>query len=448
LSSSIQYVYDSLGNVWQITANTDGSINSTQMPPGFVVSTTSQLLVDSTGAEWYLSVNSDGSLQTSPSTTIPVLPPGYADRPSTTVVNNILTSVKQDIEYGVSNLSVLLDYVDRIQKRMLRESQWAFLQSPVKRFITVEGINTYWIGPGNAPSGTADTGLQLPDVGSVWTESVWDRTNNRQLIPLLASSESPEVHPDASQAYDAPRMFSTSILEPNTITLFPLPNSNCGYQPTPPTPICSTQNIGTQPGRTYYVGLTIVDSAGNESTVSTVPRMLYLPAGQGLVVQAPQARTGSSTGVTYDRYNVYVGTSPSTMTKQNGTTGNGAFQEPTTGLAHGANPPTTNSTIPQTGYLMEFRYYQKRVPITTVTQTVQIPDIYRDVLIAGVNYLVAMYLSRQEDRDKVQFWKGEFMDGLRQMRKDLNLSFRNTNYISPDAAFRSSRNGISGYLIQ
>ncbi len=438
---SSQYATDTSGTVWKVSTDVAGNMFSVAMPSGFVPSATSQIIVDSAGQAWQLQPKGDGTLETSNAQQVPIsYPSSYS--PCTTQVGDVLTSVKADITGGVTNPAILLDYVDRIQKRMLRESQWLFMRSGTKRFVTQTGAGDYWLGSGPAPAGAVNTNLNLSDVFSVWTESVYDRSNNHQLFPVLKTSQGTQILPDGGVRPGRPQMFQTGIEDPYILSLFPLPDSGNGYQPVPATPICNVQPGGLSQSRTYYVAVTIVDDAGNESVPSALPRITFVPAGFRLVVTLPAAPPASGSGVGYSRCHVYVGSSPSTMTRQTvSPLSNQLYLEPLTGITSGVSAPTRNALTPIYGYVIEFAYFKTRPTVKALTDVLAVPDVYRDIVVAGVNYLVNLYLSRQEDRDKVAFWKGEFADGLKQMRRDLNLSFRNTNFIAPDPAYRQTRSG-------
>lgn len=99
------------------------------------------------------------------------------------------------------------------------------------------------------------------------------------------------------------------------------------------------------------------------------------------------------------------------------------------------NPPLTATIQPLNAYVIQFRYYKTRNQIVNPTDVLQIPYAYKDIVIAGVNYLANMYLDRAENREpsaKTIFWKKDFDEGMSQIRRDLRVSYRKTDYISPD----------------
>lgn len=393
-----------------------------------------QYFTDANANLWSVSVNTDGSLVTTflGSGTAPVTTTFFS-----TTAGSVIESVTQDSQNQAQNQAILLDYVDRVQKRILRESQWAFLRSEPQRFVTEPGVTDYWIGSTAVPTGVANTGLNLSDVWAIDPESVWDRSNHRKLEPNTTNVNysSPNLsNPDAQPRYDHPRAYEYKITYPNLLRLFPAPSSQNTYQPVPQAPLCTYTAGGTLPARTYYIYATFVDSEGGESIPSIYPVMIFVPANFVLNVQVPQAVIASSNTASYNRWNVYVGTTADNATKQNASPLAAAFVEPTTGLVAGVSAPMTSTIQPLYGYIIEFTYFVQRQTISTYNAVLQIPDVYRDVVIAGVNYYADLYLNKDPELTKASAWKAEFLDGLRQIRKDLNINFRSTNFISPDSA--------------
>ena len=113
------------------------------------------------------------------------------------------------------------------------------------------------------------------------------------------------------------------------------------------------------------------------------------------------------------------------------------FSTPPTTATINGQPPTTTTIQPLNAYVIQFRYYQTRNQITSAnpTQILQIPYAYRDIVIAGVNYLAALYANRNEIVEppyKIGMWKRDFEQGLAQIRRDLRISYRKTDFIAPD----------------
>jgi hypothetical protein len=109
---------------------------------------------------------------------------------------------------------------------------------------------------------------------------------------------------------------------------------------------------------------------------------------------------------------------------------------PTTAAVNG-NPPTTTTIQPLNAYVIQFRYYQTRAQITSAnpSQVLQIPYAYKDIVIAGVNYLATLYMDRDANREpsaKTLQWKRDFDVGLSQIRRDLRVNYRKTDFIQPD----------------
>ncbi len=82
-------------------------------------------------------------------------------------------------------------------------------------------------------------------------------------------------------------------------------------------------------------------------------------------------------------------------------------------------------------YTVDFRYYKPRVVLTVPTQTIQIPDIYKDVVCAGVNALAFNYLDMDE---RAAFWKQAYMEGKAGMIRDKNLFPGDGDFVRPDSS--------------
>lgn len=94
-----------------------------------------------------------------------------------------------------------------------------------------------------------------------------------------------------------------------------------------------------------------------------------------------------------------------------------------------AAPDTFELLPPPDGvYTIEFRYYKTRAAISTLATVLQVPDDYKDVVIAGVNWLACMFLKKFDEAGP---WRQLFQDGKRQMVRDANL-FPREDFIRPD----------------
>jgi hypothetical protein len=80
-------------------------------------------------------------------------------------------------------------------------------------------------------------------------------------------------------------------------------------------------------------------------------------------------------------------------------------------------------------YTIEFRYFKVRKALTNVTQTLQIPDAYKDVVCAGVNMLTFKYLQKDED---MQFWMQTYQAGKQSIIRDKNLFPADGDFVRPD----------------
>lgn len=406
---------------------------------------------DANGQVWQVSINIDGSFsQTAISGVPPQTPSGTFYN---TTAGDIINAVIQDAQILATNRNAILDYVDRVSQRILRDTQWCFLRSQPQRFITQPGATDYYLGNLAAPAGSIPTGLDLLDVWSVWSESVFDRTHNVQLNMNSASAMNSVnlSFKDGSWRPGPPRTFKYEIINPNVLSLYPIPDNQNIYQPVPVSPICSPATQGSVASRVYYVYATYVDDQGNESSGSVVPSVIYLPTSTTLVASSPLPEVASAAQINYSKWNCYAGLTPTSATLQNASpiAIGSPYAETTAGLhTSTATLPTVNNLDPMLGYVIEFRYYRQRQPINSIVDILQIPDYYRDVVIAGCNYYYNLYINNKEVQslDKAAIWKQEWLEGIKQIRKDLNISFRNTDFISPDPATQVSQAyGSNGY---
>lgn len=369
---------------------------------------------------------------------------------TTTTAQVIINSTSQDARQTLSATDptngqlTMLDYVSRISLEMLRASRWVFLLSAPKQFMTQLGVTSYWIGPsGSAPIGTFDTGLNLSDLRIIKPKSVFDRTNFTALghvdeAPLAARL----AFPDGTSRPGRPSVWRQDESTPNVLNIYPAPDNQNIYAPQPLSAFATVAPGGALPARLYYPTLTFVDSFGNESTAPALSEY-FIPANNLITIYPPQEPLmAGTTGVRYDRYNVYAasaGTNESNQIQSDETTLQASllstsvpWTEPFTGLTTtGPNPPGDNLIQPLTGYFMEFRYYAQRVPVTVLSQVLQIPDDYRDVCIAGVNALTFDFLTRPGEAQK---WYSIYKDGITQMIRDINFMAKGGEYVQPDSA--------------
>lgn len=356
---------------------------------------------------------------------------------TTLTAQDIIDGTSQDIrsQLGASwgDADIILDYVNRISLQMLRKSQWNFLIAPVQRFITEANQTDYWIGAsGSNPQGAVDTGLNLSDVGRIKVGSVFDRSNWQSLYP---TEELPLVSDytfqDASSRANRPTSWRQSYDTSSILNLYPPPDNQNTYKPVPATPNLETTVSGALAGRTYFIKLTLVDSTGGESTASLAARQ-YIPTNSLVKVKSPLlAFTKSASGITYSQYKVYASTTEGSEAYQATVNVGTDWTEPGTGLIAGVAAPSSSTLEPLRGYVIEFRYYKTRAQVTTADQVLQIPDDYKDVLIAGVNYMAYLFLRRPEEAGA---WRALYDEGLRSIIADKKLFPQGPDFIAPDAA--------------
>ena len=364
-----------------------------------------------------------------------------------TTVQQIVNSTTTDIMNQIgANHPILLDYCNRINYDMLRSTKWDFLLSDVQSFITRQGVTAYWIGAtGSAPDGTYDTGLDITNIKWVQHGSVYDRSNFLNLGSVAAMPVSAVLsYTDGTSRPGRPAVYRNNVDTPFILNVYPAPDQQNNQAPEPEPVIAITTAGGALPARTYNFIATFVDALGNESTAPDYTTPLYIPANSLATVQSPILIVPTNdAGVPYSQYNVYASANnniPQNATKQNaspiaiGTN----WTEPTSGLTTtGVTPPSDNLCSTYNGYIIQFRYYETETAITSFTQTLQIPDRYFDVMVAGVNWLALKFLSRVPEAGE---WAAAYRTGLISMVRDRNQQNRFADYISPDPS------SVGGFL--
>jgi hypothetical protein len=302
--------------------------------------------------------------------------------------------------------------------------------------MTVKGQTDYWLGAvASTPAHMVNTGLALTDVDRIKKDDVRDISNNRKITSQGAQPIGMGLNfRSGLTRVGTPAVFWHNHNDPFVLHIYPGADNSNSFQPVPSTPILTSGTGGSLLLRTYYVRITFVDSSGGESTGSSISAEIVVPANDLATVVTPYLLyTQASTGVLYNHYNVYAGPIEGGETLQNtspvamGTN----WTEPTSGLTtiH-AGVPTANTLAQMGGYIIQFRYYQDRVTLTTVGQTLQIPDDYEDIVVAGVSSLAWKFLGQE---DQAQASANAYRGGLTEMIWDKNL-FPATDFIRPDPA--------------
>ena len=79
-------------------------------------------------------------------------------------------------------------------------------------------------------------------------------------------------------------------------------------------------------------------------------------------------------------------------------------------------------------YAIEFRYYEQFNVVDELTDNLQIPEDYKDVMCAGVNWLASKYLKQDSD---AQHWFSVYQQGKVSMIGDYNHTPR-VDFMRPD----------------
>lgn len=312
----------------------------------------------------------------------------------TTTVQDILTASSQDVRGVLSgnaanglggDVGILLDYTNRVHLDLLRFSRWSFLLSPVYRFVTQLGVTDYWIGQAGYPAtdyslnGALDTLLDLEvQLGQIKRDSVFDRSNS---VRLARTDNAPLGQVFALNAH--PKLFANDPRTPYLVSIYPPPDYG------------STWNFNS------------ISRTGNLATfTTTATNDFQLNENQNYAwIQ----------GVADTSYNGYF-----------------PIQAINSGVVTiwcpGANGSSGAGTA-SSGYVIEFRFYHARQQLTAPDQLLQVPDDYKDIVIAGVNELAYKYLQKDED---AQYWGQVYKAGRTQIVKDKNLFPRAEEYVRPD----------------
>jgi hypothetical protein len=368
-------------------------------------------------------------------------------------VADILASVSQDVRQQLSSTaapgqSILMDYINRVHKRVLRYSRWTFLLSQPQYFKTVKSQSLYWLGPSDqCPKGVVDTGLNLKDLDKIKKDSVLDISNIRQLKWLSTPPYGPQLQDTTGMGRNGlPATWLQDPNNPNELQIYPPPNNANPSTPTIPNPIVQSVSGGSLTARTYYVKITFVDSLGGESASTANGTEQWIALDNLAIIRTPYiAFNTTDIGVKYASYNVYASVTEGSETLQTvtpiaiGTD----WTEPTTGLTTtGASVPTANTLAQFGAYLIKFQYYKNRIDLTSVEDFLQVPTDYFDVIIHGVNaYGWNLIGKPQESQQSFAL----FNSGLREMIWDKNLFPEGVEFIRPDAQTYVN-NQILGYL--
>lgn len=324
----------------------------------------------------------------------------------TTTVQEIVTASSQDVRGVLSadiagglggDISILINYTNRVSLDMLRFSRWSFLLSPVYRFLTQLGVSDYWVGQAGFPptdyslGGVVDTQLDLSStLAQIKRDTVFDRSNS---VRLARTDNAPLGQVFELNAH--PKLFANDPRTPYIISVYPPPDYGTTWNFTS---IQRVNNLAT------FTTTQLSDFQVNENN-----NLAWI------------------SGVADTSFNGY-------FTIQQ------VANNQVTVYCPGANTTATAGTA-ASGYTIEFRFYNQRVQLTTPDQLIQIPDDYRDVVIAGVNELAFKYLQKDED---AQYWAQAYKSGKTQLVKDKNLFPRGEEFIRPDplAIIQQTTTGI------
>lgn len=372
-------------------------------------------------------------------------------------VQDIMNGVSTDIHSQLSTSAqpgqgILIDYVNRVHKQVLRFSRWTFLSSDFLYFLTDRGQSKYWLGEAqDQPPGTVDTGLHLTDVDKIKKDDVYDITNLRAIKWLSAPPVGPNIiTPSGVGRPGLPSNFIQNPNNPSILEIYPPPDNANTNQPFPQVPVMNVTPSGALAARTYLVKITYTDQLGGESTASSnlisntqAGGQRFIPANNLVVVKSPITVTpASQSGEMYNGYNVYACTA-NIVNGQPTNEGSETLQnlspiaigtdwiEPTTGLTTtGTKAPNTNTLQPLGAYIIRIKYFKNRINLLDPNDFLQVPEDYKDVIIHGVNAYAFKLLGKNEE---AQLSMQAYRQGLTEMVWDKNLFPEGVNFIRPDA---------------
>lgn len=100
---------------------------------------------------------------------------------------------------------------------------------------------------------------------------------------------------------------------------------------------------------------------------------------------------------------------------------------------------------PQGVFTIEFRYFAEPIILANVTDIIQVPDHYQDVLVAGVDEKAFVFLKKSEE---AQYWAGVYGEGKRSIIRDVNLFPRGAEFIRPDVVSQPANSNIGDLFYQ
>lgn len=364
-----------------------------------------------------------------------------------TAAEVISRSVSEVQDRFTNGRSQALDYVDQIQRKIVRHRRWDWMLSDEKYFLTRHGRTDYWVGPtGSNTAAQVDTELDLDDIHEVMSGSVLNRTGYTPLHRVEAPPMSEDYQfEDGTYDSQEPRFFRSLTSNPRLLQLYPAADAYPDYEQVPYPPNYTVAAGGSLDDRIYYVRLTFVDELGNEGLPSEAKR-IFVPASNRVTILSPTPLIDTAaSGVGYTHYNVYAveddETGDETLQNASPIAIGTNHTELTTGLLTNlADPPTGSDLEPLGGWVVSFRYYRALQELTTTDDELLVPARYLDVMVAGVNWLGSQWnASGTLHHKKALDWERIFREGVVSMVKDQNPSPSTHLRIQADIATRYTR---------
>src|ERR1051326_4581496 len=270
-------------------------------------------------------------------------------------VSQIIAGCSQDIRRILDSADsgdqvALIDYTNRTQLQLLRAARWRFLLSNVLKFQTKAGVTDYWIG---ATAGNPTQSYVLSAAASNGSTTTYTGIALNTLYPQETVTTSGFVNGANN---------GTFTVQSSTATTATVNNPS-----------------GVNEAHSRTLSFVVTDTTLNITNLGIVKRgTVFDRTNSRRLYPTDEAPLGPN----------FTGLNRPELYRNDGTNTPGIFS---------VYPP------PQDVYVIEFRYYFSKPQLSALSDTLLIPDDYKDVVIAGVNYFASLYL--RENYNDAQIWK-------------------------------------------
>lgn len=320
-----------------------------------------------------------------------------ANYTQTTTANSIITSCQGDYQklIGVGN-NMWIDWVDRVHQDLNRVSRWEWLKNVRKQFYCTIGQSTYYLKGGTMPGASTITFVAINNNVATITANNTYVIGDGQNVIITGLTHT--------------QLNGTWLLLSATPTQFTFATTGLTNLSTVADTGTANTNINTNLNCTDLDHM-IDGSVINRSLINTQNFTI-----SGTSISISYGRLYLTDIPPYDPAGAWTVPGPPVM-----------YLVDNTGVIS-LYPP------PDQGYVIEFQYDAVRKTIVNGSDILQVPDYYRNVMVAGVNELAAAYLCSQPGmghfQSAVQYWNASYADGKRSMIRD-KQNFPRTQFIAP-----------------